>query len=402
MKIDRKAIYRIAAIALIFITLWLWYIHKSGKGMKEEKAVPVEVEKTGVGSIEETMELTGWIKANQVVDIASKVPGRVESLSVVSERGGSVDVEEGLEVKKAQQLAVIDHDVYLAEVAAAAAGVKAAEVELADAEREKKRLIALYERGSATEQNKDKATTAAELAAARLSLAKSNLELAEINLRESMISSPIDGIVTAKHIDAGNLIKAGDKIVTVADMKTVKVIVAAAEKFSEEITVGIPARIRVDAFPERVFTAKIYSIYPALDEQTNTIQAEIRIENPAPIDRSMASITEIRALNEIDSSIGAGLLKPGMFARVTLVTKQKDNTVVISRDVVLGGKIDPYYVYVVDNDIAHKRFVRVGIKQADKYEIVDGLKAGETLVVNGMNFLKDGTKVEVVRIEDIK
>jgi membrane fusion protein (multidrug efflux system) len=306
------------------------------------------------------------------------VAGRIESLSVISEQGKAVEVEEGLEVKKGQQIAVIDHDVYLAEVAAVRAGVKAAEVEVADAEKEKKRLISLFEGGSATEQNKDKAVTAAELAAARLRLAKSNLELAEINLRESAIISPIDGIVTAKHIDAGNLIKAGDRLVTAVDMKTVKVIVAAAEKFGEEITVGIPARIRVDAFPEKVFTAKVYSIYPALDEQTNTIQAEIRLEN-----------------NQL-------LLKPGMFARVTLVTKQKDNAVVVSRDVVLGGKIDPYYVYVVDNDIAHKRFVQVGIKQADKYEIVDGLKPGETLVVNGMNFLKDGTKVEVVRIEDIK
>jgi RND family efflux transporter MFP subunit len=346
--------------------------------MEEEKPVPVEIEKIGVGSIEETIELTGWIKANQVVDIASKVPGRVESLSVVSNQGGLVDVEEGLEVKKAQQLAVIDHDVYLAEVAAARAGVKAAEVELADAEREKKRMIALYESGSATEQSKDKAVTTANLAAARLSLAKSNLKLAEINLRESTIISPIDGIVTAKHIDAGNLIKAGDRIVTVADMKTVRVIVAVAEKYSKEVVVGTSARIKVDAFPERVFTASVYSIYPALNEQTNTIQAEIRLNN-----------------DEL-------LLKPGMFARVTLITKQKDAAVVIPRDVVLGGKIDPYYVYVVNNNIAHKKFVQIGITQADKYEIVDGLKPGQTLVVNGMNFLKDGTKVEVVRIEDIK
>ena len=378
MKVDRKTIYRIAAIVLVIVTLWFWHTQRAGRSMKEEKAVPVEVEKIGVGSIEETIELTGWIKANQVVDIASKVPGRVESLSVVSSQGTLANVEEGVEVKRAQQLAVIDHDVYLAEVAAAKAIIKAAEVELADAEREKKRLIALYEGGSATEQSKDKAITAAQLAAARLSSARANLELAEINLRESMISSPIDGIVTAKHIDAGNLIKAGDKIVTVVDMKTVKVVVAAAEKYSEEILVGIPARIKVDAFPERVFTAKVYSIYPALDEQTNTMQVKIRLEN-----------------NQL-------LLKPGMFARVTLVTERKDNAVVVSRDVVLGGKIDPYYVYVVDNDIAHKRFVQVGIKQADKYEIVDGLKPGETLVVNGMNFLKDGTKVEVVRIEDIK
>jgi membrane fusion protein (multidrug efflux system) len=377
MKIDKKLIYRIAALILVLFILRFVFLRKSAE-KPEEKTVPVEIETASTGPIEETMELTGWIKANQVVDIASKVPGRVESLSVISNEGTPINLEEGVEVKKGQELASIDHDIYLAEVAAAKANVQAAEVEIADAEREKKRMVALYEGGSATEQNKDKAVTAAEMAMARLSSAEANLELAEINLRESAITSPIDGIVTAKHIDVGNLIKAGDRIVTVADIKTVKVIVAVAERYSEEILAGTPARIKVDALPEKVFTAKVYSIYPALDEQTNAVQVEIRLENDQL------------------------LLKPGMFARVTLITKQKDNTVVVPRDVVLGGKIDPYYVYVVDSNTAHKTFVQIGITQADKYEILDGLKPGQMLVVNGMSFLKDGTKVEIVRLEDIK
>jgi membrane fusion protein (multidrug efflux system) len=377
MKIDKKVTYWIAALILVLFIIRFALMRKSPE-KPEEKTVPVEIETVSTGPIKETMELTGWIKANQLVDIASKVPGRVESLSVISNEGVSVNLEEGVEVKKGQQLASIDHDIYLAEVAAAKANVRAAEVEIADAEREKKRMVALYEGGSATEQNKDKAETAAEMATARLNSAKANLELAEINLRESAIISPIDGIVTAKYIDAGNLVKADDRIVTVADIKTVKVIVAAAERYSEQILVGTPAIIKVDALPEKVFTAKVYSIYPALDEQTNAVQVEIRLENDQL------------------------LLKPGMFARVTLIIKQKDNTVVIPRDVVLGGKIDPYYVYVVNNNIAHKTLVQIGITQADKYEILDGLKPGQTLVVNGMSFLKDGTKVEIVRIEDIK
>lgn len=377
MKIDRKVTYWVAAFILAIVILRFAFMRKPPE-KQEEKTVPVEIETVSTGSIEETMELTGWIKANQTVDISSKVPGRVESLSVISNEGVVINLEEGVEAKRDQQLASIDHDVYLAEVAAAKANVQAAEVELADAEREKKRMVALYEGGSATEQNKDKAETAAEMAAARLRSAKANLTLAEINLRESAIISPIDGVVTAKYIDAGNLIKAGDRIVTVADIKTVKIVVAAAERYSEQIRVGKPVRIKVDAFPEKVFTAKVYSIYPALDEQTNAVQVEMRLENDQL------------------------LLKPGMFARVTLITKQKDNTVIVPRDVVLGGKIDPYYVYVVNNNIAHKTFIQIGITQADKYEILDGLKSGQKLVVNGMSFLKDGTKVEIVRLEDVK
>jgi len=76
--------------------------------------------------------------------------------------------------------------------------------------------------------------------------------------------------------------------------------------------------------------------------------------------------------------------------------------VVIPLDVMLGGKVDRYYAYVVEGGIAHKRFVTLGITEAAKCEITDGLKPGETLVVNGMNFLADGIGVEVVRMEDIK
>ncbi len=379
MKISRRVIYWITAFVLVFITFWFGYVHKSAEEIPPEKPVPVEVEIVSTDSIEETIELTGWIKANKVVDVKSKVQGRIESLQVILDGGGLVDVEEGLAVKKGQQLAVIDHDVYLAQVAAAEAGVKTSEVELADAERERKRIIALYEGGSATEQSRDKAVTAAELAKARLSLAESNLELAQINLRESTIISPIDGIVTIKHIDEGNLIRAGDRIATVADMKTVKVVVAVAEKYGADIAVGTPAKIKVDAFGEKVFRARVYSIYPALDAETHMVQVEIRLKNDGL------------------------LLKPGTFARVTLITERKDDVVIIPRDVVLGGRIDDKpYVYVVEDEVGRKRFVKLGITQADKFEITEGLRAGEILVVNGMNYLADGMSVEVVRIEDIK
>jgi len=378
MKIFRRILYWIVALTLVFVTFWFGFTRKSLEKQEEKKIVPVEVEMVGTGSIEKTIELTGWIKANQVVDVASKVAGRVESLRIVSEQGISVPVEEGITLRKGQQLAIIDHDVYVAQLEAVDAAVRSREVERADAEREKKRIVALYEGGSATQQNRDKAMTAAELAAASLNMAKANLELAQINLRESTIVSPIDGIVTTKHVDEGNMVRIGDRIVTVADMKIVKVVVAVAEKYGGNIVVGMPAKIRVDTFPDRVFDAKVYSVYPALDAQTHAIQIEIRLDN-----------------SEM-------LLKPGMFARVTLVTRAQKDVVVVPRDVVLGGKIDEPYVYVVEDGIAHKRIVKLGITQADRCEITDGLKAGEKLVVNGMHSLAEGSAVELVRLEDIK
>jgi len=220
--------------------------------------------------------------------------------------------------------------------------------------------------------------TAAQLGAAKLVAAKARLEMAEINLAESTITSPLDGVVTARHVDAGNLITEGTAIVTIADTATVRVIVALAERYASEVGPGTPARIRVDAYPENEFEAAVYSVYPALDRQTHTLQVEIRLDNERL------------------------LLKPGMFARVTLVAERKEDVVVISRDVVLGGKINEPYVYVVNNDVAHKRLVKLGITQAARCEIVEGLNPGEKVVTDGMHYLIDGAAVEVVHLEDIR
>ena len=381
MKVTKTKFW-IAVTAIIAVTFWFGFFYKGRSKPQEKKIVPVEVETVTTGPIARTIELTGWIRANQVVDIAPKVAGRVESLEIIAEDGRKIAVEEGLVVKKGQLIAVIDHDVYLAQLAAAKAAVEASTAELADAEREKKRMLTLFESGSATGQAKDKAVTAAEIAAAAISAAKANLDLAQVNLNESEVNSPIDGIVTAKHIDQGNMIRVGDRIVTVADLKTVKVVGAVSEKYGAEITAGMPAELSVDAYPDRRFEASVYSVYPALDEQTHTIQIEIRFDN-----KQM-------------------LLKPGMYAKVTLVINRKNDVVVIPRDVILGGKVDKAYVYVVENAIeelkAHKRLVEIGVIQADKCEITEGIKSGEKLVINGMQYLADGINVEVVKIGEIK
>jgi membrane fusion protein (multidrug efflux system) len=373
----KRMTYWIVVAFIISATFWLGFFYKSSEKAKLQERVPVEVEPVGTGSIERTVELTGWIQADIVVEVRSKVPGRIETLQTTTKDGRTIAVEEGVWVAKDQQLAVIDHDVYLAQVEAAKAAVKAREVELADAEREKKRLVALYEGGSVTEQSRDKAVTAAELAEASLALARANLELAEINLRESRIVSPIDGVIIARHIDRGNLIQAQDRIVTIADIRTVKIITAVAERYGSEISADTDVKVRVDAFADKVFEAKVYSVYPALDEQTHTIQIEIRLAN-----------------DEL-------LLKPGMFARVTLITARRENVVIVPRDVVLGGKIDEPYAYVVRDGKACKRIVKLGVSQGENVEIADGLKQGEALVVNGMHYLTDQTAVEVVKMEDV-
>jgi membrane fusion protein (multidrug efflux system) len=378
MRMVSRGLYWITTFAVVLGTFWWGYVRKPAESPIEERPVPVEVEPVGTGAIEQTVELTGVVMANKRVEVASKVAGRIESLSVAMLDGSRQSVDVGLTVTRGQQLAVIDHDMHLAHVAAVEAEVKAKQVQLAEAQRESKRIIGLFEAGSATEQARDQAVTASELAAAGLNLAQANLQLAQINLRESTIVSPIDGVVTARHIDEGNLVGQGQHIASLADIKTVKVLSAVPERYLPRICQGLPATISVDAFKDRVFDASVYCVYPALDEQTHTIRLEIRLPN-----------------DDL-------LLRPGMFARVKLILDHKDAAVVIARDVILGGRIDPPYVYVAQNGHAKKRIVEIGLMDGVRYEIINGVQPGESLVVNGMHHLADGAAVEVVRLEDIQ
>ncbi len=378
MRTVRRALYWTTALAVVFVTFWWGYTRRSDEVILKARPVPVEVEPVGTGAIEQTVGLTGCCLANTRVEVASKVAGRIESLAVMMPDGSRRPVEVGLSLAQDQELAVIDHATHQAQLAAAEADFKAMEVQLAEAQRERKRVVGLFEQGSVPEQQRDKAVTAAELAAARLNLAKANLELAQINLRESTIVSPIDGVVTAKHIDEGNLVTQGQHIVSVADIRTVKVMAAVPERYGARVRRGMPVRVTVDTFPDRTFEAEVYSIHPALDEQTHTIRLEIRLQN------------------------GEFLLRPGMFARVALVLDRKEDVVIIPRDIILGGKIDEPYVYVVEKGIAHKRLVQIGLKDGARYEITAGLQRGESLVVNGMHYLADGLDAEVVRLEDVR
>jgi membrane fusion protein (multidrug efflux system) len=378
MRTVRRALCWTTGCAAVLVTFWLGYTRPSGEATVEERPVPVEVAPVGVGSIEQTLEVTGWVTAQARVEVASKIAGRIESLSVAAADGSPRPVEVGLRVARGRQLAVIDHDVHLAQVTAAEAEVKTREARLAEAQRERKRIVGLFEKGSITEQARDQAVTADEVAAAGLNLAKANLELARINLRESRILSPIDGIVTAKHIDEGNLVTPGQRIVSLADIRTVKVLVAVPERYGPQVRQGLPARMVVDGLPGRTFETQVYCVYPTLDEQTGTFRVEMRLSN-----------------DEI-------LLRPGMFARVTLILDRKDNVVVIPRDVILGGKLDKPYVYVIESGVARKRLVAIGLTQGERNEITAGLDPGATLVINGMHYLADGLRADVVRLEDIR
>jgi len=371
MKKNRRIIYWIAAVVLVLITFWFGYTRifsKTPPSGDADSPLKVMAQPVGTSNIAETIAVTGTFEALTSVEIIPEISGRLEQLRLPD--GTLADV--GVAVKAGEVIAVINHDVYSAQLAECQANLEAREVALADAEREKKRIVALYEGGSATEQNKDKAVTAAELAAASVKQAEAALATIKVTLDKANIEAPIAGVVSKKYVDEGNMVGPTTPLVRIVQIKTLKVLGGVSERYLPVLIAGkTPVHIKTDAYPEDEFEGTVYRVGVAVDVVTRTGEVEIRVPNP-------------------DMK-----LKPGMFARMKIVARERENAVVVPNSALLREE-DNVYVFVANGSKALRRGVRLGLSQSEYYEVLEGLSVGDMVITHGQRQLEDGQIVEVI------
>lgn len=347
----------------------------SESGGRAVRPEPVKVAPVTRGMIRQEVSVTGEVMATARVDLAPKVTGRLIKLMA----------DEGAVVRKGDLVAALDTDTFQAEVdrAAAAVSVAQANVKNADirrenAEREYKRVKSLFDQGTSPQASLDDAEAAYKVAASVVDVAKANevqarsaLELAEIQLREASLYAPFDATVSQKLLDVGAYVSAGTPVLELVSIDTVKVLAGVSEQYLADIEVGkTSVSVTVDALKGRSFPGVLYRVSPTLEASTRTADVDIRIEN-----------TE-------------RLLKPGMYARVTLVTKQKAGALLLPRDALLGRE-GAYYAYTVEQDRVRRADVAVGLRGSQAVEILSGLSEGASVVISGEGNLYDGARVSV-------
>jgi len=384
----------------------------SGKKNEEPKRpassqVPlVEVAPVIQGLVEEKIFRTGDIVPDAQVTIYSKVQGWVEKISV----------REGDRVKAGQVLVTLDAREAQAAVAQAQASLEAAKARLKQviatseevvqsqvqhtkanldlAEADLKRARELYEKNFIARQQLDEAHTKYNvakvahdlalnsirqktwendiaLAEAQVRQAKANLELAQAQLANLIILSPMDGGVTKRYVDPGTMVKDTTAILTLMDLHEVKMIVNVIEKEFVRLQKSQPVKVTVTAFPERTFPGRIAVITPALDPQSRTAEIQISIPNPGYI------------------------LNPGMFGRVEIVLRSNPEAILIPiQALVTEGDKDT--AFVLKDGKAYRRIVRKGLVKDEFVEILGGLTIGDQVIIAGQGFLlKDGTPVRL-------
>src|SRR6266849_4222935 len=219
------------------------------------------------------------------------------------------------------------------------------------------------------------------LAAARVAQAQQHLATLDAQLSYATIRAPITGIVTDQFQYQGEFAAAGGKLVTIADVSEVIVKAPFADTVAAQLKVGDPAAVLPTDTSSEEMKGRITLLSRSSDPTNRTVEVWVTLAN------------------------GAGKLRANGAAQVTVFANSKNDAIIVPASAITldASNANEGTVMVVDNqNVAHETKVTVGIRTADKIEIVEGLQGGETVVIEGNFSLPDGTKVEIAKDEEKK
>ena len=308
-----------------------------------EDTIPnVEVATAVARDVPQDNVYASTVQAYAINNIAPQTAGRIRK----------INVEVGDYVVKGQVLAEMDR-----------LQLDQTELQVQNDDIEYERLKGLLQEGGVSQSDFE----TAELA---YKLRKTTLD----NLRENTIlRSPITGFVSARNFDAGDLFSMSSPLFTVQQVTPVKLLVGISESEYTKIAKGDSVTLTVDAIPGETFTGKVERLYPTIDPATHTFKAEVVVPNTSRV------------------------LRPGMYARVTVNFGTRRSVIVPDRALVKQEGTGTRFIYVLkdDNTVSYIP-VTIGRHLGQEYEILSGLEEGSTVVVKGQTLLKDGIKVNVL------
>ena len=309
--------------------------------------LPVKAEPVRVGAVIDEVTAVGSLLAEESVIIRPEIDGRIVSLNF----------REGQSVKRGQRLLTIDSSEWQAQLAA----VKA---ELRTEQQRHKRARELYEQKFITKEALDVQAGAVDRLEARVTEA-------QVRVDKTIIRAPFSGVVGLREVSPGAYVKAGDDIVILENLDSIKVDFRIPEVHLGKIDRDQLVALRLDAFPGEEFEGRVYAIQPAVDEATRTVLMRARVSNKG------------------------FRLKPGMFVRVALTMSTRPNAITVPEQALWPQGKDNFVFKVVEGRAMLTK-VELGNRRPGEVEINQGLAPGDVVVTEGQIKLRDGAPVMVM------
>ena len=309
-------------------------------------AVVVEAAKPASMTLPQTITAVGSLRSDESVTLRPEVAGRISA----------IQFQEGQRVAKGAMLIRLDPAINDAEVLQARANITLAKSKF-------DRAVDLAKSNFISGQAKDEAEN-------NLKVAEAALALAEARQAKMDIRAPFAGIIGLRSVSIGDYVKEGADMVNLEAIDPLKVDFRVPEMYMQQVQVGQPLSIALDALPGKTFDGRVTAVNPLLDAAGRSVVIRAQVRNA-------------------DTS-----LRPGMFARVRLVTKLPQESLVVPEQALVPQGTDQYVFKVIDGKAVRGK-VEIGQRRDGKAEIVSGIGADDVIVTAGQLKLRDGMSVQL-------
>jgi membrane fusion protein (multidrug efflux system) len=294
----------------------------------------------------QTITAVGSLRSDESVTLRPEVAGRISAISF----------KEGQPVAKGALLVRLDPAVLEAEAQQARANLILAKTKF-------NRAVDLAKSNFISGQAKDEAEN-------NLKVAEASAQLAEAKLAKMDLRAPFSGVIGLRSVSIGDYVKEGADLVNLESIDPLKVDFRVPETYMRQVQVGQPLQIQLDALPGKTFEGKVFAVNPLIDAAGRAVVIRAMVRNP-------------------DTS-----LRPGMFARVRLITRDAQDALVLPEQA-LVPQGDQQFVYRVLDGKAVRTKVEVGQRRDAKVEILNGVAANDVVVTAGQLKLRDGAPVNI-------
>lgn len=323
--------------------------------LEEEQAVLVDVAKVIKGDITSISKTNGKIAPDLEVSIVPKMAGKV----------AEVNFEVGDMVHKGDVIIHLESTELQAQLKQAQANLTMAQANYNNALTNLERTKSLFEQGAASQQQLDAAQTMVDTGSPASAAAA--VDLIKAQLANTVVKSPVTGIVSSRSIEVGEM-AVQMPVMTIVDIDQVKVETYVLENEVNKLKIGQKVDVVVSAMSKKPFVGTIDTISPAADAQSNTFPVTIKIPN------------------------AEHKLKPGMFAEINVPLEIRKGVLLLPKEALMESG-DKKSVFVVQNNKAVETKITTGVEDGTKVEVLTGLKEGNQVVLTGQNKLQTNTLV---------
>jgi membrane fusion protein (multidrug efflux system) len=349
-KENRKVGFVLLAVVLCGAAAWWLFFrgdepasaHVPPAGM----AVVVEASPVRIESIIDEVKAIGTLRSEDSIVLRPEISGRVVALGF----------KEGQPVRKGQVLVTLDASIHQAELAQAEASLTLSRANNA-------RAAELLARGAASKRTGDETL-------AKMQMDEASVALARARLSKTRILAPFDGVAGLRKVAVGDYVSPGQDLVALDVIDPIKLEFRVPELYMAQVKVGQTVRFDMDALPGRSFEGIVYAVDPQVDVDGRSLAIRGRADN------------------------GDRLLRPGLFARVSLTLARHENAMLIPEEAIVPQGTDHFVYRIVDGKAAMTQ-IGTGIRRENMVEVLSGLTRADRVVTAGQLKLHDGAAVSV-------